>query len=557
MRKVLIAICLVLFAYLGWVTFAPWHGKLVPPEFVYPDGSRYYGPTEAGLAQGAGEWQGSNGARYVGSFEQGLFAGVGEQWDANGDHYRGSFAAGLRSGLGQLESVSGDHYAGQFDAGLPHGMGHLTLVGGDQYFGQFRQGIMSGQGVYTLASGDIFSGTFAENTIIFGIHKDTHENQYTGTFKHWYYHGKGQYLAANNTLYKGEFEEGSLQGEGEIIAENGEKYSGEIKDWAYHGHGRLVESDGSVYVGEFEYGYYHGNGTQTLAEEVNGIGSVSGVWKYGKLQDDPRQPSADTTAEIAESALYLQNELLGQKLAAVGSQHPDNIDLFYLGIASYGAQDVFRKEIDTVTKLFRQQNYADDRVMTLINNQKTVSDNPLATLTSVEQSIQGIGTKMDRENDILFLYITTHGSDDHELSVQMNGIRLNDLTPERLQSSLQASQIKWKVIVISACYSGGFINALADENTLVLTSAREDRTSFGCGDDSDMTYFGKAYFTQALPNAESFVTAFYAAEKLVSTWEEEDFPDLDRSEPQIHLGKNIEQHLRKWRQQVNASLETE
>ena len=54
------------------------------------------------------------------------------------------------------------------------------------------------------------------------------------------------------------------------------------------------------------------------------------------------------------------------------------------------------------------------------------------------------------------------------------------------------------VIVISACYSGGFIDALKDERTLVMTAARADRTSFGCSDDSDFTYFGRALFAEAL-----------------------------------------------------------
>lgn len=48
------------------------------------------------------------------------------------------------------------------------------------------------------------------------------------------------------------------------------------------------------------------------------------------------------------------------------------------------------------------------------------------------------------------------GSDDHRLSVSQPGIDLPDLSAETLASLLDALPAKWKVITISACYSGGF-----------------------------------------------------------------------------------------------------
>src|SRR5690606_28806012 len=85
---------------------------------------------------------------------------------------------------------------------------------------------------------------------------------------------------------------------------------------------------------------------------------------------------------------------------------------------------------------------------------------------------------------------------------------------------------------------------LEDETTLVMTAARADRTSFGCSDESEMTYFGRAYFEQALPHSDSFVAAFEQARMLITQWEERDFPEEERSEPQIALGSRIAAHLR-------------
>ncbi len=54
---------------------------------------------------------------------------------------------------------------------------------------------------------------------------------------------------------------------------------------------------------------------------------------------------------------------------------------------------------------------------------------------------------------------------------------LRDLTGETLAEALRESGIKWRVIVISACHAGAFIEPLQDENTIVITAARADRSS--------------------------------------------------------------------------------
>ena len=82
------------------------------------------------------------------------------------------------------------------------------------------------------------------------------------------------------------------------------------------------------------------------------------------------------------------------------------------------------------------------------------------------------------------------------ISIRCRSIRSR---PDDLADALKTNPgIRWKVVVVNACYSGGFVDALRDDSTLVITSARADRTSFGCGADSDITYFGKAFLAEAL-----------------------------------------------------------
>jgi hypothetical protein len=112
-----------------------------------------------------------------------------------------------------------------------------------------------------------------------------------------------------------------------------------------------------------------------------------------------------------------------------------------------------------------------------------------------------------------------------------------------LRAALDASGVRWRVIVISACHSGAFIGPLADERTIVLTSAAADRTSSGCGDDRDLTDFGAAFVRDALPRAESLASAFEQAKRAIA--EEEREGRVEPSLPQSSVGHAIESYWKK------------
>ena len=112
---------------------------------------------------------------------------------------------------------------------------------------------------------------------------------------------------------------------------------------------------------------------------------------------------------------------------------------------------------------------------------------------------------------MLFLALSSHGSKDGEGSVSNGMLALNNLSADDLATALRESGIKWKVIVVSACYAGKFIEPLRDDNTIVIAAAAADRTSFGCSDDRDLTYFGEAFYRDALPTASDLEAAFQKA----------------------------------------------
>src|SRR5204862_49693 len=76
------------------------------------------------------------------------------------------------------------------------------------------------------------------------------------------------------------------------------------------------------------------------------------------------------------------------------------------------------------------------------------------------------------------------------------------------RAALAGSGIRHRVAVVSACYAGGFIPALRAAHTMVIAAARADRASFGCGAESEITYFGHAFLVDALNQTEDFNAAF-------------------------------------------------
>jgi hypothetical protein len=95
--------------------------------------------------------------------------------------------------------------------------------------------------------------------------------------------------------------------------------------------------------------------------------------------------------------------------------------------------------------------------------------------------------------------------------------------------------------VISACFSGGFIEPLKDDNTLIITAADAFHSSFGCEYDSDYTWFSQAFYDEALSETFSFVDAFEAAKEAVGDRERaEGYPP---SNPQMSMGGAMRKKL--------------
>jgi Peptidase C13 family len=270
-------------------------------------------------------------------------------------------------------------------------------------------------------------------------------------------------------------------------------------------------------------------------------------------------PKYDAEAEAAkrprvnaEQIFYAQPALLKRVQAQLRPQRPGVSDIYFVGFGSFAEEDVFMKEIRVIRELFDSRFDTDGRSVALVNNVGMATDTPIASATNLERVLKHIGRKLDRDEDVLVLYLTTHGSRKHQLSVSFDPLSLNAIDPPRLRQVLDDSGIKWKVVVISACFSGGFIEALRDPYTLVMTSADAKRESFGCGALSDFTYFGQALFDDALRRTRSFPDAFHQATARIVEREKQE--RLKSSNPQMAVGSEIEKRLADLTRELNQRL---
>lgn len=259
----------------------------------------------------------------------------------------------------------------------------------------------------------------------------------------------------------------------------------------------------------------------------------------------PEKPIVKQTESLAnidiETIYYSQNRLLQERLSKLVESVDGVTDLFYLGFAGDADEDVFMNE--ALAAQYITKNYFDayGRSLNLINNTYTADKIPLANGPNLKRAIKKIATLMNPDEDILFLFLTSHGTADHYLSANFPPFKLNNINANTIKSALDEAGIKWRIIIVSACYSGGFIAPLADPFTLIITASSADRNSFGCGHDGKYTYFGEAYFDKGLKQTRSFIEAFNKASEII--YARENNEGFKNSDPQINVGAEIKNKL--------------
>ena len=278
---------------------------------------------------------------------------------------------------------------------------------------------------------------------------------------------------------------------------------------------------------------------------------------FGLLSLDTRLWVSEETAQdegsedpaATEELFYDQPAMIAAAVARVEPSRPGQTSAYFVGFAGDGAPGVFRREAQFAAQAFGARYGSSDRTVLLVNDDQDRDSYPLASVSGLAQTLKLLAARMDPDQDVLMLFLTSHGSQDG-LEVENGSLPLGQLAPEDLRQALDESGIKWRVVVVSACYAGVFIDALRNDTTAIVTAADAGHSSFGCQEDRDLTWFGEAFLKDALPGSGSLEEAYATAAKLIARREQAEHEV--HSNPQLYMGARMRAKLSELRTEAPA-----
>lgn len=242
-----------------------------------------------------------------------------------------------------------------------------------------------------------------------------------------------------------------------------------------------------------------------------------------------------------EALLYDQPARIGAAVARLApAQPPGRSHAYFVGFAGDADPEVFSREAQFASQQFGARFGTADRSVLLINDAEDRDTWPLASLSGLRQTLRLLATRMDNQEDVLILFLTSHGSQDG-LEVRNGTLPLGPLAPDDLRQALDDAGIRWRLVIVSACYAGVFIDALKSETTAIVTASDAQHSSFGCQEDRRLTWFGEAFLKDALPASSSLEEAFATAAKLIDQRETNEHEV--HSNPQLQIGAEMRRKL--------------
>ena len=258
-------------------------------------------------------------------------------------------------------------------------------------------------------------------------------------------------------------------------------------------------------------------------------------------EEEEQAQAQDTEAsDEAEALFYDQPARIAAAVARVQRAPPGAPGVYFVGFAGDGDPAVFRREAQFAGAAFGARFGSSERSVLLINDVNDRNSWPLASVSGLAQTLKVLASRMNPDEDVLVLFLTSHGSEDG-LEVENGSLPLAPLAPGDLRQALDASGIRWRVLVVSACYAGVFLDELSTATTALITASDAAHSSFGCEDDRELTWFGEAFLKDSLPGSPSLQEAFRKAAALIAR--REDAAHEIHSNPQMYVGELMQKKL--------------
>lgn len=416
-------------------------------EYLYPNGTRYYGNFEQGKPNGQGIMYFSNGNKYLGDWVDETREGKGRLIFAEGHVYTGEFHNNTFQGHGKMEYANGDVYEGQWKKGLAEGHGVYTFHAGGWYEGEFMHGLFEGEGTFHYPDGSTFTGYWKGNKK----------------------HGPGRYEYGNNQVYEGQWAEGRPLTEGAPLIPDEGLFRFGLRNCNLlpcdEGEGSYTYSDGTYYVGTFHNGIPEGQGTALFPDGrryegawynhmPNGQGSMyypdgsskTGQWVNGQLEQNAGSLSANEAP-----AMPTTNNNSGIFNQPPAKDYGEvRILAVVVGVATYTYMPVLKFTDDDAYRFYSFLRspeggaIPDDQIRLFIDDD--------ATASNISTAMKELFSQADG-NDVVLFYYSGHGLPGTFLPVDYDGVN-HRLSHRQVVDILSQSPAKHKLVLADACHSG-------------------------------------------------------------------------------------------------------
>jgi hypothetical protein len=228
-----------------------------------------------------------------------------------------------------------------------------------------------------------------------------------------------------------------------------------------------------------------------------------------------------------------EHRKLDRALAALAPQRRGVVDAYVLSIALDSDPVFGRESREAATVLSRRYGAAGRTIVLAGSDGSGPSALPRGTPGTLAVALARIAELIDKGEDVIILYSTSHGAP--------FGLYYHDadhgygaISPNRLGAMLDELALFNRLLILSACFSGGFVQRLQSQSAVIVTASSSDRTSFGCAAENDWTFFGDAMINHALRRPQPLAAAFAEASALVASWEGRG--GVPPSQPQLSIG---------------------
>lgn len=240
-------------------------------------------------------------------------------------------------------------------------------------------------------------------------------------------------------------------------------------------------------------------------------------------------------SQARDAELFAEAARVASAEAELLPERPGVRDTYFVAFAGYHSQDVFQREVEAAASLMDQRFDTKGRSIVLANR----GEHPRASSVALAHVLAAVGARMNREEDLLFLYATSHGSESGLALEFPRGSPYDEvsLSPSALADALRAAGIRRRVLVLAGCSTGVFVAPLKDEDSVVLTASAPDRFSYGCANGRPFTDFGRTLFEDVLPHERSLPIAF--RDVVEATSDREARTSVRPSLPQLFVGDRI------------------